>query len=314
MKKTSFFCWMIILLCLLTQMTVFAMAEETAFSPEELAGKTVSILGDSISTYAGVSNNSAYNHTLSSNVGFYDAGSYGIAQQSDTWWQRVIDALGMELCVNNSSGGGRILSDETFFGGRSYIRNVAAYKNRCVNLHNNDGDAPDVILVSLGTNDFSYHLDTENCAACKAFAAVCTDPDVCKGTNICSGCRAKSGQGASYCPQDLGTAQIDYAALIQEQDGAFAYAEPATTCEAYAVMLHKMQQAYPDAKIFCMGLLARRDPDLTGGYHDHEQPTAYNGEIKQIAEQFGATYIDLENCGIDEEHTVFDQYIYDKLQ
>ena len=272
-------------------------------------GKTVSILGDSISTFGGVANNSSYNPTLGANISFYPTNN--VTTKTETWWQQVIDTLGMKLCVNNSSGGGRVLSDESFNG--TSIRNVAAYKNRCVNLHNSIGETPDVILIFLGTNDFSYHLDTANCPDCKSLKTVCVDPVTCNGTNICSACRAKSGQGASYCAQDLGTASIVYTDLITENpDGTFTYSTPKTTMEAYAVMLHKIKQKYPDAQIFCMGLLARRNPDIAGGYHDHGQPTVYNNEMKKVVEHFNATYIDLEKCGIDEDASGFDKYIYDK--
>ncbi len=70
----------------------------------DFSGKKVSILGDSISTYTGISNNAKYNSTLNKNIGFYPAND--VTEKEETWWQQVIDALGMELCVNNSSGGG----------------------------------------------------------------------------------------------------------------------------------------------------------------------------------------------------------------
>ena len=74
-----------------------------------LKDKTVSILGDSISTFGGVSDNSQYPQTLNQNIGFYPLNN--VTTRTETWWQQVTDALGMELGVNNSSDGSRILSD-----------------------------------------------------------------------------------------------------------------------------------------------------------------------------------------------------------
>ena len=46
-------------------------SEEKTVTLEDFAGKKVSILGDSISTYVGVSNNTAYNSTIGGNALFY---------------------------------------------------------------------------------------------------------------------------------------------------------------------------------------------------------------------------------------------------
>ena len=91
------------------------------------AGKTMSILGDSISTYAGVSNNTAYNSTIGSNAVYYSSGSLG--GQQETWWQQAIDALGMQLLVNNSWSGSCVLHPRQGAGSEGYL-------DRCVNLHN----------------------------------------------------------------------------------------------------------------------------------------------------------------------------------
>ena len=114
--------------------------------------KTISILGDSISTFSGVSNNASYNSTIGSNAVYYSVGTLGV-YQADTWWQQTIDALGMELLVNNSWSGSCVLPTRAGTAG--------AYIERCLNLHNDTtGEEPDVIVVFLGTNDFSYYQST----------------------------------------------------------------------------------------------------------------------------------------------------------
>lgn len=202
----------------------------TAFQ-NPFAGKTVSILGDSISTYANVSNNAAYNSTLSGGAIFYSVGRYGVHQQ-DTWWQQMIDAWGMELCVNNSWSGSAVLNTRS--------GTVGAYIDRCVQLHNNAGEEPDVIFVYLGTNDFT---DLNSNAA-------------------------KMGSFES----------IRYDNLIEKVDGIFHYATPTTVCEAYAIMLHKMSVRYPDAEIYCMSLLARKSGAQPDAFNaDLAQIAAYAG-------------------------------------
>ena len=62
-------------------------------------GKKLSILGDSISTYEGVSNDSSANSTIGGNAVYYtENNDYGVVRE-DTWWQQAIDMLDMELCV-----------------------------------------------------------------------------------------------------------------------------------------------------------------------------------------------------------------------
>ena len=55
----------------------------------------------------------------------------------------------MNLCVNNSTGGGKVSVDVGTDGVRpSGIK-------RSTELHNNDGQEPDIILVNMGTNDLA---------------------------------------------------------------------------------------------------------------------------------------------------------------
>ena len=183
----------------------------TTVSKNPFAGKRVSILGDSISTYANISNNAAYNSALTGGAIFYSVGRYGVYQQ-DTWWQQVIDAWDMELCVNNSWSGSAVLNTRS--------GTVGAYIDRCVQLHNNAGETPDVIFVYLGTNDFT-DLNSNS---------------------------AKMGSFEN----------IHYDTLIKKTNGTYQYATPTTVCEAYAIMLHKMTVRYPDAEIYCLSLLARK--------------------------------------------------------
>ena len=120
-------------------------------------GKTISILGDSISTFEGVSNNGEYNSTIAGGNVYYHGNDRGGVQRADTWWQQTIDQLGLTLLVNNSWSGSAI----------SHTRSSApaAYIARAVNLHNDHPDDPadpDIVAVFLGTNDFSDDIKNQN--------------------------------------------------------------------------------------------------------------------------------------------------------
>lgn len=148
---------------------------------------------------------------------------------------------------------------------------VGAYADRCVQLHADAGEYagrdPDLIAVFIGTNDYSYYGDT------------------------------------------LGTASaIDYDTLIKANaDGTYSYAEPKTSCEAYAVVLHKIIRRYPHVEVFCMNLLPRRDRNADG----LGQPTEFNESLAEIVSYFGCHTVDLFHSGIPTECEAFDRFFPD---
>ena len=117
----------------------------------DLKGKTVSILGDSISTYTDQSNGAAAdtaNSTIRNNALYYAPGTWGVYLE-DTWWHKAFARLGLTLLVNNSWSGSCLLHPR--YG------TVGAYQDRCVQLHNDyTGEEPDHIAIFMGTNDYSY--------------------------------------------------------------------------------------------------------------------------------------------------------------
>ena len=239
-----------------------------------LNGKYVSILGDSISTFDGYSNNATVNTTLGGNAPRYKSGtadtkpgSYCLLDSvNDTWWMQFANQTGMNLLVNNSWAGSQV------FGGKTSDGRVipAAYLERCINLHDNTlannpnlaSINPDIIFVYLGINDYNFNRD------------------------------------------HVGNGEIDYAKLILE-DGT--YATPTTFGEAYAIMLHKMKQAYPNAQIFAMTLLPENlySVDMIAW----EQHNAY---IRAAAENYDIPVVDLAaNCAIAWDN--YSEYVMDKI-
>lgn len=139
----------LLILALLWQVPV-ASASETG-----LEGKTLSILGDSISTYAGYSDDASSNSTIGGSRLFYPRWGMGV-QPEDTWWYQTAEILDMRLLVNNSWSGSCLL--------RAAHGAEGAYVSRCVQLHDDTGDnageEPDIIAIYLGTNDYYAYPDT----------------------------------------------------------------------------------------------------------------------------------------------------------
>lgn len=101
-------------------------------------GKTLSILGDSISTFAG--------YIPSGNANYYTGSNCGVSSVNDTWWMKLINALGMTLKLNNSWSGSRVTTTNGDAG--------AGCMARCQNL----GTNPNVIIVFMGINDFNNEV------------------------------------------------------------------------------------------------------------------------------------------------------------
>ncbi len=127
-----------------------------------MAKRLVSILGDSISTFAGCNP-----------AGFrvYYEGerceATGVRAPADTWWAQVIDGLGGELLAN-ASFSGSMVEGAGFPAGNSDER-VAALSR--------DGVAPEVVLVFIGINDYGWGGAAAQAAGRGNALPVCLGPD-----------------------------------------------------------------------------------------------------------------------------------------
>lgn len=101
--------------------------------------KRISILGDSVSTFAGITPS----ETL-----FYDAWRQeetGVTSPDDTWWMQVIQGMGGILGVNNSYAGSTVSGGFMTSGtSEKRLRTLSA-----------EGE-PDMILVAMGANDWGF--------------------------------------------------------------------------------------------------------------------------------------------------------------
>lgn len=96
--------------------------------------KTVSILGDSVSTYIG--------YIPETNMTYYEGDNCGVTNVNQTWWKRMLNHLGYELNTNNSWSGSRVSDGDT-----TRVNGMT----RATALDN--GINPDIIIVFMGYND-----------------------------------------------------------------------------------------------------------------------------------------------------------------
>lgn len=108
--------------------------------PDDKTGRTVSILGDSISTFRDYIP-----------AGYYDFFPENglVSDVNDTWWKRLLDEKDWTLYVNGSSSGSACVGDST----DASSPQCGCNELRTGGLYGPDGAAPDVIIVYMGTND-----------------------------------------------------------------------------------------------------------------------------------------------------------------
>ena len=210
-------------------------------APRDLSGLKLSILGDSISTFGGY---------IPTDYNIFYPGSGDISTVEKTWWWQVMNTAGMELNANASSSNTTVTGDSLDMTGSA----PGCSTKRMIDLTpGDDGPAPDILIVFMGTNDFlrSVPLGTF------------TEPSA----------------------QDEGITD--------------------NFCDAYELMIQKLNALYPNAQIYFCTLLETNAGDVD------EYPQSYpstnkngntigdfNAEIATIASAYSYPVIDIHNCGI----------------
>lgn len=224
-------------------------AEQPARS---LEGLKLSILGDSISTFDGY---------IPTDYNIYYPGSGEISAVEKTWWFQVLGATGMELNANASSSNTNITGDSQDTTGSA----PGCSTKRMIDLTpGDDGPAPDILIVFMGTNDFLRSVEL----------------------------------GSFSAPQ-------------KQEEGVIE-----NFCDAYELMLQKLNALYPNTQIYFCTLLETSAGDVD------ENPEAwpatnrkgntigdFNAEIATIASAYNYPVIDVHNCGIT--YDTLDQYTGD---
>ena len=201
-------------------------AEMLAAVKEAYGDKYLSIVGDSISTYGGINNNTDYNLTIGSNAIHYPSTDSNLTGYEQTYWGRLLVDLDMNLAVNNS-----------WSGSTAYASNTSGIVYRSNQLHRDGGTsnttaddiAPDVIIVYLGINDI--HTDQPV-------------GDLYTILNTNDGRTDKEKVAAWFTE-----VQQKY-----ERDGNWS-----DWFAAYAIALSNMKANYGDAEIWCINHMQQND-------------------------------------------------------
>lgn len=227
----------------------------------DLSGKVISIMGDSISTYAGwIPNSDGVNDgtgTLRHAIFYPNYGSY-VNNVNMTWWYKLIfNKFKAKLGINESWSGsfvGNNKDSDTATTTTCHAPGNDTGPNTCMAsntriLRLGANGTPDIIYVYGGTNDISQP----------------GTPGESLGT---------FNSATDYSTVDTTTTKWTY------------------FVDAYRTMIQRMQYYYPKAKI--IALL----PTYCHSYYNRAKLDEWVEQIKAICDYFGVNYIDLRACGI----------------
>lgn len=112
--------------------------------PLPLKGKKLSLLGDSISSYAGT--------IPTENEAYYTGNNSGVSDACQMWWNVLCSRTGMiPLVINGWSGSGITQLTDSAHSGKTPM----SATSRCQAL-NVGTTTPDIILIAGGVNDYTY--------------------------------------------------------------------------------------------------------------------------------------------------------------
>lgn len=227
------------------------------------AGRYISIMGDSISTYTGWSDANPITDPSCTNR--YGEAYYGPVGGdfhntdllvTDTWWHQAATELGSEILISNAGN-----STGLFFASYPanaawdlYLKEMLAYKSRPYYLGTEEHD-PDIIALYIGSNELGRYSNASQLGSVDA---------------------------------------IDFDSLIRDNgDGTYTYAEPKTIAEAYCILLHKVQVTYPNAEVYCFAPVPNAGGYLSTVNKRLAMTIPFNKMVKEVAAHYDAIVVDL---------------------
>ena len=263
MKKKLFSSILILVLLigLLPTYTLEVSAKAGA-SKLPLAGKTISVMGDSISTYTGWSDAEPItDETCTYRYGeaYYgpEGGDFHNTDLlvTDTWWHQAATELGAKILMSNAGNSTGLLCASYPYdaGWDQYLKEMLAYKSRPYYL-GKGGKTPDIIALYIGSNELA---------------------------------RATVSQYGSVD-------DVDFDKLIKaNSDGTYTYETPVTVAEAYCILLHKISVTYPEAEVYCFTVVPNAGGNLKVVNKRLATAPAFNAMIKGVAKHYDAYIVDI---------------------
>ena len=259
------------------------------------SGKSISVMGDSISTFNTISNNPALGLGDNSVYSKYTLGA-AVYHYGRTYWGNLAVNAGMDLCVINSWGAGMVYGRKEKFDGKD------AMLLRTYNLATAT-DTPELILLNYGINDMGSSYSSIHEASSSKFSGNLpsgnlyqrlTEENTNKTTKEIvaewfAEVEARAAQGG-YDPNNPATITFDLSNKSTIYDCWEA---------AYALSLQNIKRLYPDAEVYCITL-----PDRNHSSSSQPRLTKANLLIEALAEYFEVGFIDQANSGVTRQNCI----------
>jgi lysophospholipase L1-like esterase len=220
--------------------------------------KWISVFGDSISTWEGISNNAELNSTLSAFNAHYpraeeeDPATFApVDELNKLYWDQVITALGAQLCVCNAA------SADALKSGKFY--------DRAQNLHRDTGERPEAVIIYYGVNDaykgqtLGGYLEAQ---IAQIKAAGGSEADILAAVDTWYS-NAKLTFDRNNCAQ-------------------------ATFDIMYATLLQTIKTTYSGVELICVSQIETNCADT-----DISTLRSYNKVLPYIVKYFGGTYVNM---------------------
>ena len=259
--------------------------------------KCFSLIGDSISTFNGVTNNGQIHPTLTKNAVHYTINTT-VYHSSKTYWGKLSQDTGMDLCVINAWSGG------TAYG----LKGGDDMLTRSYNLSTKSGTTPDIIFLYYGINDMNnspssinesntgwrYSAEKTGDLAGDLYQRLTNTADTRTQKQIVAEWFAQVQAYAAdrgYVQNDPTTVNMGAVKVVEETDIFITWEA------AYALALQNMKTSYTDAEIF---MLTLQPTNHSSGKEDRLDRA--NLILRALAEYFEVDLIDQANSEVTKDN------------
>ena len=257
--------------------------------------KCFSLMGDSISTCSGVTNNPLIHPSLSLNDVHYTANT-AVYDYTKTYWGKLSVDTGMDLCVINAWSGGKAYGSARKNEGKDNML------TRSYNLTTSAGKKPDVIFLYYAVNDMitspssiqstsSDDLFTGNMPTGNLYQRLTAADKTKTDKKIVEEWFAEVEQKAragGYVADDPSTITYRY-------EGEDFVSNLFVCWEAsYALSLQNIKRLHPDAELFSITL-----PEANHNSSKQPRLGKANVIIRALAEYFGVTIVEQDNSEVN---------------
>ncbi len=249
--------------------------------------KCFSLIGDSISTFSGVTNDKNVHPSLEKNRVYYTSKTT-VYDYTKTYWGKLSVDTGMDLCVINSWSGSKCFGDK-----EDLIDNILT---RSYNLSTAAGKAPDVIFLYFAINDMLNSPSSVNGTTESDFTGKLPTGDLYQRLSATDKTKTdKQIVGEWFDEVEQLAADAGY---IPDAPSTVKRGETYITWEgAYALALQNIKRLHENAEVFVFTHL-----ECNHGSSGQPRLDKANTVLRALAEYFEVGVVDQANSVVNKQN------------